>query len=381
MKLKELHESTMDAKVEDALMRIRKSSTVSPKQIAAAAVAIGWKVEQRLVTTQEPYLNNSDQLFNILGDGVGYGDFHISYIGEHNSKDPIIAGINDKEVLTYEVYSKAEDLIQTAHNAFKKFVVDKVPNEPKKTDKLYVVDLTDPVKHENKSYAPYAFTCQIWFPSKAIILSNKDGESGSMITPLKSTGYDSYRFQGSELYKKFKADVVEFLGLGTVEQEREKKYKAVKLQRLGENSGHCAICAHLQKLHKVGDKFVMVHHGFQRPGHGYIVGDCFGVKYEPYEKSAEACKDYIPHLEGAKKHFEGIVAKLKSGTIDSFTIPKRHKNEQDKILVKGEEAFEKELKSRIHSAEQQIKYIIEDIEMFKKKIADWKEQPLPYLNK
>lgn len=53
--------------------------------------------------------------------------------------------------------------------------------------------------------------------------------------------------------------------------------------------GWCPVC---ERDIKVRDNR-LVHHGYQRPGHGYIVGDCFGVGYEPYELSATCCEEYL----------------------------------------------------------------------------------------
>ena len=41
----------------------------------------------------------------------------------------------------------------------------------------------------------------------------------------------------------------------------------------------CQVCERTQALTKDG---VLVHHGYERPGHGWIVGDCFGVGHKPY---------------------------------------------------------------------------------------------------
>lgn len=47
-------------------------------------------------------------------------------------------------------------------------------------------------------------------------------------------------------------------------------------------TAECQICANLQCMDKRGG---MVHHGYQRPGDGCILGDCFGVGYRPYPET------------------------------------------------------------------------------------------------
>jgi hypothetical protein len=52
--------------------------------------------------------------------------------------------------------------------------------------------------------------------------------------------------------------------------------------------GWCPVC---QRDIKVRSR-MLVHHGYQRPGVGYIVGDCPGVGYEPFELGTEAADAY-----------------------------------------------------------------------------------------
>jgi hypothetical protein len=53
--------------------------------------------------------------------------------------------------------------------------------------------------------------------------------------------------------------------------------------------GWCPVC---ERDIKVRAR-LLVHHGYQRPGVGYIIGDCIGVGYEPYELGTGAAKAYL----------------------------------------------------------------------------------------
>ena len=57
--------------------------------------------------------------------------------------------------------------------------------------------------------------------------------------------------------------------------------------------GTCIVC---ERHIKVRDS-LLVHHGFKRPGTGYIEGDCFGVGYKPHELSNELAKKYLELVE------------------------------------------------------------------------------------
>lgn len=53
--------------------------------------------------------------------------------------------------------------------------------------------------------------------------------------------------------------------------------------------GWCPVCQRDIKV-RIGR---LVHHGYLRPGFGYIVGDCPGVGQEPYETGTGACTHYL----------------------------------------------------------------------------------------
>ncbi len=72
--------------------------------------------------------------------------------------------------------------------------------------------------------------------------------------------------------------------------------------------GWCPVC---ERDIKVRDNR-LVHHGYQRPGHGYIVGDCFGVGYEPYELSKTCCNDFLRFILSRIKMYADNLRVLES---------------------------------------------------------------------
>lgn len=82
------------------------------------------------------------------------------------------------------------------------------------------------------------------------------------------------------------------------------------------NLGTCPCCFRSQKTIK-GAK--MVHHGYQRPGHGYIVGDCFGVKFPRYEDSCEGTIAYRDYLHGIQQRREAFLNRLTRNEVESLT--------------------------------------------------------------
>lgn len=72
--------------------------------------------------------------------------------------------------------------------------------------------------------------------------------------------------------------------------------------------GWCPVC---ERDIKVRDDR-LVHHGYQRPGVGYIVGDCFGVGYEPYELSTTCCEEFLKLVRNRVKMYADNLRVLES---------------------------------------------------------------------
>lgn len=84
--------------------------------------------------------------------------------------------------------------------------------------------------------------------------------------------------------------------------------------------GTCAVCEGRIKV-RGG---TLVHHGYQRPGWGHIVGDCFGVHRLPHETSPDAAKAYLsemvlPMLEDRIK----TKARVEKATVLSYMYERR----------------------------------------------------------
>lgn len=134
--------------------------------------------------------------------------------------------------------------------------------------------------------------------------------------------------------------------------------------------GTCAACG---REIKVRDG-KLVHHGYERPGYGYIEGDCFGVHYGAHETSPKCAEDYRSHLAtvlGAKLG-ELQAAPEKTELYVARSFP-------EKALVKiakGDPGFEAELRYYIRRLEQTIEHIRFDYKRAEELLKDWTAQPL-----
>lgn len=79
--------------------------------------------------------------------------------------------------------------------------------------------------------------------------------------------------------------------------------------------GNCQLC---EGDFKLADGR-MVHHGYRRPGHGQIEGDCPGVHAEPYEVSCEQIKSHLKATERGIEEMSKTLAKYEAGEVTHFT--------------------------------------------------------------
>lgn len=134
--------------------------------------------------------------------------------------------------------------------------------------------------------------------------------------------------------------------------------------------GTCAACG--REIKARDGK--LVHHGYERPGYGYIEGDCFGVHYEPHETSPKCAEEYCSHLAsllGSQlRELEAAPKKTELYVERSFP---------EKIMVKiakGDHGFEAELRYYIRRLEQHIERIRVEYKRVDDLLKDWTAKPL-----
>jgi hypothetical protein len=149
---------------------------------------------------------------------------------------------------------------------------------------------------------------------------------------------------------------------------RERAEYERKVERLGE----CPACGNDQVVRKTG----MVLHGYERPGHGYTIGRCFGVGYKPLEVSDEGLRAFIKFLQDVKTNREEQVKNV--ATVTEMYIPPRWRGDKPRTLKKGvDKGFDDALKSRIALLESEIKAITQDLALCARKLETWQPRPWP----
>lgn len=153
--------------------------------------------------------------------------------------------------------------------------------------------------------------------------------------------------------------------------------------------GTCPVCDARFKV-RAG---TLVHHGYRRPGHGYIVGDCFAVGRTPHEVSSETAKAYRERVENHLEFLEETKASTEQAEelVYSYTIYVSHREKTPvTIHVKRGEAARYEGNHRVpcfgdvqknilRQLDHQIGSCRDEVARMEKLEATWVEQPLTTL--
>lgn len=143
--------------------------------------------------------------------------------------------------------------------------------------------------------------------------------------------------------------------------------------------GACQICEATWKLTPAPHR--LVHHGYKRPGHGEIEGDCWGVGHAPWELSCEAAKAFVLLLETKRMQRRERIASLQSGAVTYLTRPVgswRRVAEwlQFAVGVTAPHLWEREIAERIGDCEADIKRTTRTIDYMTQRIAAWAPAPI-----
>lgn len=106
-------------------------------------------------------------------------------------------------------------------------------------------------------------------------------------------------------------------------------------------AGTCQACFNVQVTKNTGGRgqLAMVLHGYSRPGHGWIVGDCAGHGVQPYELSCEHTKMWRDTVALQLARTQVYLARLRADEVDELRI------EVDVPRAKRKDRWARETKS------------------------------------
>jgi hypothetical protein len=141
--------------------------------------------------------------------------------------------------------------------------------------------------------------------------------------------------------------------------------------------GICPVCEGEYRLHRQR----MVHHGYKRPGHGSIQGDCPGVGYPPYELSTEGTEVYLIGIVDQLDKANYWLQRLQSGDVQELNrqVNKYSRYEApqfEKLTPADGWKFKDELQQRIKEAERRVDGLTREQNRCRSLIQNWRERPL-----
>lgn len=157
--------------------------------------------------------------------------------------------------------------------------------------------------------------------------------------------------------------------------------------------GNCQWCEGDFKLFTVkpGAKVIdhddlrMVHHGYKRPGHGSIVGDCPGVGELPYERSKVLVERLLFGAESNLVTQMAYLSKLKVGEVDKITREewgyqaesKKYGNAPKTYVRAAVEDWQWRdvLDKETRDAERSVDFWDSRVKHLQRRVADWKLKP------
>lgn len=361
MKINEILTEETD-EVKDMLLKLRKDSTgfLNPaKLVKIIATLKGWSIEKQTFVSDTNKIDIDAQ--KELG---GYPNL--------NFRDGLtVDGKIDCSFTLFDSNKSGKnysDLVDKVYTEMSSLAKHPIPAKPK-SGTFYFSDVTEPKIEKGHSWETYGFNFKAKYASSGFLVTAPNGKTFEL---KKEPGYNGIEMGGFIRWYKtetsFTQDVLDALGMESHETSKQ-------VARTRENTGTCPCCFKEYKL--ISNK--MVHHGYQRPGHGYIVGDCFGVGYKPFEKSPDGTKDYKKELEKLLTKEETHLKALKSGKIVQLHHSTNFRGiRKVEMITQTHEEWDKTLKIAITNSETQVKYIKQDIGTLDKKLDGWKEENLPW---
>jgi hypothetical protein len=142
---------------------------------------------------------------------------------------------------------------------------------------------------------------------------------------------------------------------------------AAAASRVGRD-GECQIC---QRRHLLDSRGNLVLHGYRRPGHGFIVGDCFGVGHPPWEVSSDALATWIEKLKAASA--QAAQAAIRVAKLTTIEVNRgSDRNPRMVTLTEGEPRFEDEIERRVSSLKRESEALADAATSETRRLRTWK---------
>lgn len=337
----------LDEKMRALLLKLRKGAdaSLSQRQLFKVLDLLGgWRVEQI----------------------IGLVPMHYVYEGKENKE------------------SYADENEEAARAKFEKLqseVVSHLPTNPQE-GKQYVMDL-EPLKswdHPFKKGEKYhGAKYNAWVGCQGYRITDPKGAVFEMLP----SRFDLDRPSGKDRKKLHLYDAMRWLKehttyIAQINELLGMEEHVPAEQRTRENTGTCGACFRNIKLVRKGsDTVLMALHGYNRPGHGYIIGKCWGGDHEPYELGTSATKKMLAAGNERVASIQKYVASLKSPSLEEFDEQYWGSGAPKIVKKNGNPHWEYSLERHLGYSERQLRSAEDERDIYEYLVEHWKLSDLP----
>ncbi len=157
------------------------------------------------------------------------------------------------------------------------------------------------------------------------------------------------------------------------EMTRKRSTAAKLAERAASRAGRVGTCQICEGEHVVRSGLVVLH-GYNRPGFGYVVGSCYGVSEKPFEVSCDALVRWIAELGRIRAGRATSLVNLATATeatVERYTGKGRTGYELVTITP-ADTQFERTIAQMRSKLESEIMYIGQDIARHTARVTSWK---------
>lgn len=361
---------TAEGQTRAALLKFRRGvvNAMEWGEIKLVLDALEWPVEEVTAFAPVSFIGASSDASKLFLKALGVPE-GVIYWNAQASSSPA-----DPTRLTFYGWAGAQaDAARAQHGSesveatHARFKVEPLPATPT-VDRVYLTEVT-PLKAAKRGGEPVlGWQARAQVGVKAYKIIAADGQVGM-----------AYQYPGERRPRK--GNIAQWmldhgaLPAVLVKLGLQQHIPGMAADRTINNTGTCGACDGNVKRDARGR---MVHHGYTRPGYGYIVGDCPGVGQLPHELSPEAAQRMLSALLHAISSVEDALAKAKAGKVVRLTRKRGYgHNEREEVIEPGHADWDYMLRSHIHSLESELTYLTRRRDEWIRKIRDWTCQPLP----
>lgn len=261
--------------------------------------------------------------------------------------------------------------------------VESLPSNPQAM-KHYTMDVTAPTnKGFNLNLTGYYF--REWVGANGLRFTSPEGAVFELLPnrsyyaqysdPKKIPYYEVRQWLRDST--SFLTQVSNALGVNTYEREREESKP-----RTRENTGTCPCCFRNIKLKRQGDDYMIVLHGYERPGWGQVHGKCIGVNFPPFELSPKGTVRLVKVLRDSVRDSESSLRNLQEGRVTELYTTQGDKLTLALLIQRygqdvGNREWADKVKAKVRDTIALISDLKKDIKLLDGLIDSWEKQELP----